>query len=97
MNKVDPRRLLFRHWAMPVKRRRWAMTAVVLHRLQRMTVLSRHAWTSAPTLKPGHPKIHHIPGHSWINNAEWRAFFKAIGDDDACIHEGRIVKPKTNV
>lgn len=36
--------LRFDHWAMPVRRRRYALAAVVLHRLQRMTVLSPSGW-----------------------------------------------------
>ena len=71
--------LKFRNWAMPVEHRGWAFLSVVLHRLQRMTVLSPEAWASHTPLGWPHAKIRHIPGHLFVVRAENYAWNKATG------------------
>ena len=65
----------FNQWAMHVNHRGWAFLSVVLHRLQRMTVLSPSAWVGheRATLQ----RVHHIPGHRVIRDAECVAFDRA--------------------
>lgn len=70
--------LKFKGWATHVDHRGWAFLSVVLHRLQRLTVLSPSAWKGGPRIEPGQ-RVRHLPGHSWVNRLSCSAWDRAVG------------------